>query len=208
MGQKVEHPSPLIYLNGIDKTELGLILEFLYTGEASIRQEDIDSFLKFTEDLKISGLKSYNNKPRIDGNHFSDIAEEVDTNLLNTSKPDTFKLEIIEEVTNKQLESRLDAIIDEKSIKGKGVWQCKDCGKTLNKRGNLKHHIEAVHIENVSHSCQFCNKTSQTRHSLNVHIHDYHRSALTFSCKVCNTHDLSKRQFRQHKRSCNLPVNL
>ena len=109
-----------------------------------------------------------------------------------------------EEVANNDMDSQLDAIIDGMSVKDNGVWQCKECCKTFNKKGNLKHHIESTHIEGISHTCTFCKKTTRSRHALNVHIQDYHHAKLSFSCEVCSKIGMSKRQFKQHKRSCAL----
>ena len=50
------HPIPLIYLNGISSVNLGFILEYIYTGEVNIDQEQLDSFFKSSEKLEIEGL--------------------------------------------------------------------------------------------------------------------------------------------------------
>ena len=51
-----KHPHPLIYLKGFHSKDLLAILDFLYFGEASVFQENLDSFLAIAEELKLTGL--------------------------------------------------------------------------------------------------------------------------------------------------------
>ena len=50
------HPSPLLYLSGVQFSILEDILRFIYHGEVVIRPEQLDSFLDVAEELKVKGL--------------------------------------------------------------------------------------------------------------------------------------------------------
>ena len=50
------HQHPLIYLKGVKFSDLASILNFMYLGEASIAQDDLNKFLAVSEDLQIKGL--------------------------------------------------------------------------------------------------------------------------------------------------------
>ena len=50
------HSHPLIYLRGIKKGQMQAVLEFIYSGETQLEEEDLVSFLAVAEDLKIDGL--------------------------------------------------------------------------------------------------------------------------------------------------------
>ena len=52
----VSHSHPLLYLRGVHRDELTAMLDFLYTGEASIQQENINSFLALSHQMGIKGL--------------------------------------------------------------------------------------------------------------------------------------------------------
>ena len=39
------HPHPMLYMRGVDHQEMRSILQFMYIGEANIKQERIDKFL-------------------------------------------------------------------------------------------------------------------------------------------------------------------
>ena len=51
-----KHPHPLIYMRGIKSDDLSAIVDFLYTGEANVYQEHLDSFLAISEELQLRGL--------------------------------------------------------------------------------------------------------------------------------------------------------
>merc|ERR550519_570975 len=50
------HPDPLIYLKGVSYEHLISLLDFVYTGETNIAQEDIDQFLDTAKELNVKGL--------------------------------------------------------------------------------------------------------------------------------------------------------
>jgi len=50
------HQHPLLYLKGVKYKELLSVLDFMYLGEVSIAQEELNSFLSVAEDLRVKGL--------------------------------------------------------------------------------------------------------------------------------------------------------
>eukprot|EP00092_Neocalanus_flemingeri_P031552 GFUD01034263.1.p1 GENE.GFUD01034263.1~~GFUD01034263.1.p1 ORF type:complete len:333 (+),score=58.08 GFUD01034263.1:57-1055(+) len=50
------HQHPLLYLKGVTFTDLQSVLNFMYHGEVSVAQEELNSFLAVAEDLKVKGL--------------------------------------------------------------------------------------------------------------------------------------------------------
>ena len=50
------HQHPLLYLKGIDISQLQYVLNFMYHGEVNVAQEELNSFLAVAEDLKVKGL--------------------------------------------------------------------------------------------------------------------------------------------------------
>ena len=46
----------LIYLRGVRHADLVSVLEFMYSGEVNVSQEDLNSFLAVAEDLRVRGL--------------------------------------------------------------------------------------------------------------------------------------------------------
>ena len=51
-----QHPTVLLYLRGVSRKELELLLEFTYTGACQVEVADLKSFLKTGEELGYEGL--------------------------------------------------------------------------------------------------------------------------------------------------------
>ena len=56
------HPQPLVFLKGIDLVDLNAIVDFIYTGEASVDQDNFNSFLETAVDLEIEELSSFSSE--------------------------------------------------------------------------------------------------------------------------------------------------
>ena len=49
----------LIYLKGINSVQLQHLLDFIYNGEASVGQEDLNEFLETGKELQVKGFEAY-----------------------------------------------------------------------------------------------------------------------------------------------------
>lgn len=58
--RRTKHKHPLLYLKGVQHADLNHILDFIYFGEVSIAQENLNAFLSVAEELKIKGLTQTN----------------------------------------------------------------------------------------------------------------------------------------------------
>jgi len=54
------HQHPLLYLKGVQFTDLQSVLNFMYHGEVNVAQEELNSFLAVAEDLQVKGLTQNN----------------------------------------------------------------------------------------------------------------------------------------------------
>ena len=45
-----KHPSPLVYLKGVEAKHMELLLHFMYCGEVALEQEELESFLRSGEE--------------------------------------------------------------------------------------------------------------------------------------------------------------
>ena len=60
------HQHPLLYLKGVEFSDLQSVLNFMYHGEVNIAQEDLNSFLSVDEDLQVKGLTQNNSSAILD----------------------------------------------------------------------------------------------------------------------------------------------
>ena len=58
MNSESSNPNPPFYvmMRGVTSTQLSLILDFMYYGEANVAQEDLDPFLALAEELQVQQI--------------------------------------------------------------------------------------------------------------------------------------------------------
>ena len=54
--QNHKHPNPLIYLKGVEVKHMEWLLDFMYCGEVSLQQVEVEDFLRAGEELSVKGL--------------------------------------------------------------------------------------------------------------------------------------------------------
>ena len=54
--KKVSHNHPLIYLKGVKFASLEAVLSFVYCGEVSLAEADLEDFLTVAQELEVTGL--------------------------------------------------------------------------------------------------------------------------------------------------------
>ena len=77
--KKHPHHHPLLYLKGVQQSDLQAVLNFMYHGEVLVAQDDLNSFLAISEDLKVKGLtknKSENPVENVSSQRLKDIPKE------------------------------------------------------------------------------------------------------------------------------------
>lgn len=52
----------MLYLRGVTARDMSCVLEFMYHGEVSVAQDDLNTFLQVAEDLKVKGLTQGNSE--------------------------------------------------------------------------------------------------------------------------------------------------
>ena len=54
--REVNHHHPLLYLRGVASQDMAALLDFMYHGETSVSEADLERFLAVAEDLEVRGL--------------------------------------------------------------------------------------------------------------------------------------------------------
>ena len=184
-----QHTHPLVYMRGVKSDDLVAIIDFLYSGEASVSQENLDSFLALAEELQLKGLMG-----KTDSDDVKDKVAVPETPIIDCknnakilhSKSDAkFQSHLNEQGTNKQVVASnsseyLQALVEERCLSmmnetsernshGHLIYICTVCGKEGINGATLRHHIEANHLEEVSLPCSFCGKAFRSRSALRAH---------------------------------------
>ena len=196
--KRSKHAHPMIYMRGMKSEELLPILDFLYSGEAYVYQESLDSFLSIAEELQLNGLMGKANddeveqmdasKPRenpVLKNEsqipmFSQFWGNYDANIDDADIDN--KIAVKESVGSvaqksnfseylKKLDNKTNSLMvrtSNKNVRGRLIYKCTLCKKEA-ELTNIKNHIEANHLEGITVPCNQCEKTFRSTDSLQRH---------------------------------------
>ena len=180
------HPHPLIYMRGMKSSDLAAMVDFIYLGEASVFQEQLETFLALAEELELRGLngsseekaaeypKEYfpQNGRGVDSDQKQYKTEGVISNVKYKTK--IFDGEIVPII--QQTKAKQSSIVEpetmaqiqsmiEKRIDG---YFCTNCDHKSNKISHMREHVES-HIEGLEYPCNLCNKVYRSSVSLRMH---------------------------------------
>ena len=173
------HSHPLICLDGVSSEDIKNVLDFIYTGELQIFQEDLDKFLYIAEKLKLDGLvgiqdlacKSMKDEtPKfeediLDKNVISEKIK-VEPNIEGNEGVIAISFSSAEFPNIEELDSKI--IKNSQKIKNIGT-QCFICGRIFKKADHAKEHVEVSHIEGLKFPCNICNKVLKNRRAIRSH---------------------------------------
>ena len=191
-----KHPHPLIYMRGLKSEVLAAMLDFVYFGEANISQENLDPFLALAKEVGLKGLTGGTENK----SEFGQIIEPANTKPFHSYVADTTQAKDFDPLSDaaeiattlknynerkemKQLDEKINSMMEPSGHLMKNgnqhqraAFSCKVCGKEASK-SHMKEHIEAHHIDGLSHSCNICGKVSRSRGGLRLHSRQEHRNS-------------------------------
>ena len=181
---KQKNTNLLVYITGVKSRDLNGLLNFIYHGEVNVYQEDLDGFLELADELGCKGLEGFFMKETIEPKESENIAQktkilepkketestDVETTQTNFDKSSSM-VDANVPMTDKELDERIMTMME----KREGIWTCKVCGKTTNrnKKQQIKHHVEGVHMADGAHSCNQCGRIFKSRTALKSHVANY-----------------------------------
>ena len=186
--RKNSHPQPFIYLSGINSTNLGFVLDYIYQGEVQIFQQQLDTFLDVAQKLKVSGLISIDND-NVEGERekssqvlddhndkFTEKKYNETEHIADETRVETYKIGEKKVRYNlvSQNEMEIKSKVKELISRKEGQFTCTACGKSGNDERNMLRHIE-THIHGVSYDCNICDKSFRSKNSLGCHTSIFHK---------------------------------
>ena len=152
-----DNSHPVIYLRGIQHSEMESILQFIYLGEAKFYEERMNEFLNVAKNLDIRELA----KGIEDGDETSAVNED------NTG----IDSEDVGEQSKQDIDGAAGA---QNGAVTKGYkYECQQCNKAFTKTSNLTRHIQSIH-EGVKYGCNQCDHQFTTQSNLTQHIQSVH----------------------------------
>ena len=78
--------NPLVYLRGVKSEILKNILEYIYTGSVSLKEDQVNTFITLAQEFNISGMRSKDNCPELPSD---EAPQNKDKESNNSSKSST-----------------------------------------------------------------------------------------------------------------------
>ena len=186
------HQHPLIYMRGMQSSDLSAIVDFIYLGEANVFQDQLQSFLAVAEELQLKGLDGSSEEKASEFSNESFSHPQTDRkaifeekkqngpqrNISNTKyQADTFEGTVMpyhqkmktKSIVQPDTMARIEMMIEKQAA---GGYSCNNCGYTTNMLGHMKEHVEK-HIEGLEYPCNSCNKVMRSSHSFRNHRRKY-----------------------------------
>ena len=179
-----KHPQSLIYMRGLNSGELQTLVDFLYLGETTVQEEDVENFLELGKEFQLKGLteslphlretmpltikkpkfeKIQKDLKNLDIDIFNEkLEDEKLIGKINSSIP-TETIENLDEEIKSLVELSNNMLSNGKQRASK----CKVCGKE-GLGGNIKTHIEVYHLQ-VLIPCTTCERVFKSRAFMKAH---------------------------------------
>ena len=155
----------VIYLRGIQHSDMESILQFIYLGETNLYKERLNEFLIVAKDLGIQELG--------DGIEVEDFISNNDNEYYSTIEAEESPIKKEDEMEEP---NKLDVHDDDQhnqSVSKTKKYGCQECDKRYTKKTHLKVHIKSVH-EGVKYPCNQCGYQASQKVNLRSHIQSIH----------------------------------
>jgi len=189
-------PNAFIYLRGINSSEMNLILEYMYLGETTFEQENVDNFLQVANDLKIKEIneiiKGLDNEPKKDlSSLYEKYQKAVEFNAIGTSE-DKF---IDYHIDQKKYSDYKPEIKEEKR-----KYSCSKCEYKAKLKGNLTKHMQYKHgegTETLGFHCDQCDYIAKIKSHLKHH-QKYKHEGVRYNCISCHYRATTTGSLKRH----------
>ena len=174
---EISSQHPVLFLKGIQYSELSPIIRFIYIGTTEIAEQDLGRFMRAAQDLQIEGLQKKINAK-------ADIHNFVNQQNMNDENFQKQEIVAYEDSKYEEDEQFIDSAVYQENkqvdlqnvyhTKSRdGVYSCDMCEYKTKRTYNLKTHRQGKHL-GVRLSCNRCtsefyDKSTLTKHVLSKH---------------------------------------
>ena len=193
--------SPVIYLIGIQHSEMESIMEFIYLGEARIYKERMSEFLIVSKNLEIKELSigtEMNDQTASSEEYENDKEEYVDEDSEQASYEESGICQSQAQISPKHKTTHNGA--NRRVFTSKGEkYVCGQCDHQFTCKDNLTKHIKSIH-EGVRYACNQCDHQATRPDSLATHIQSIHEG-IKYGCNQCGQQYTQQCHLRNHIQS-------
>ena len=184
--KKEKNSSTIMYLRGIQYSEMESIMQFIYLGETTFYEERIDEFLDVARSLEIEELCRSITETKFEPEeelHQSgperqtDTSGQLDIEAQNDRKEEVVQCDI--QFTHQ------NTLISHIQSKQEGIMHgCNQCDYQASYKSDLAKHIKSIH-EGIRYNCDQCPYQATRKISLNLHIQSKHEG-VKYPCHYCD----------------------
>ena len=215
------HKNPLLFLNGVTSDDLQSLLQFMYSGEAQVKDENLPQFLFTANEFKIEGLTTIDVLPttakEVTINNIECEDSDISRHINNLEESDVMKSKNISDIEDKKSEKEtviylppgmveqdmVEKIPDnciEENIKEIEGAKCDICDKQFVNKYVVKKHNNSVH-EGLRFLCDHCDFLSSSKDNVRTHITCMHpNQELPVIYTSVKRKDLSIEQVKQEQQ--------
>ena len=221
-----KHPNPLLYLKGVDASHIELLLDFMYSGEVSVKQWGLESLMQTAEELGVRGLASpvpsttlnRQNPERSNpcSENTGNLKELIKDSLTQGPSDSVF----VPVPTNKSVEAA-DSMVgslmledSETTIKSEEPQSYTDFDGPKNHMieewEDLRKYVISISEKEASgkvvrsHKCSLCGKILSRSNAWHMmaHVESMHfKGALVHTCSICQKVCVTKYSLVTHKKA-------
>ena len=202
------HAHPLIFMRGVKSEELSAIIDFIYSGEANVFHENLESFLAIAEQLKLKGLmgqqsvKEKNHQEEYRGSFKQPEMEKEMKPIIKNNKnlPSSPKSVLKEEIEDTDFDHRASIPKVASAAESEEVYEqvrsMMEKSRNMIQNGitNGKAKLKRAFI------CKVCGKEG-AKQAIVDHIELHHLEGVSLPCNSCQKTFRSRRNLRDHTSS-------
>ena len=190
--RKENNSNQIIYLRGIQFSEIQSIIQFIYLGEVSLSEERLDEFIAVAESLEIKEL--LNAVPEMNVTP-DDKASPSDPETPTAKMEEkTIKIKILE-LLKEQNFSFDHTTKQDRDTK----LTCDQCEYQATRKECLTVHIQSKH-DGVKYPCGQCEYQATHPSNLTRHVRSIH-DGMKYTCNQCEYQATHYRSLKEHKQS-------
>ena len=199
------HSHPLLYIKGATKKNMQGLLNFMYSGEAQVHQEDINEFMALANSLDIKGLAEEDlGKEKRDEEVIETSKNPPEPKKVSISKKKRKKVEFAKgesdiktEYQEEAQEYASDSVVENEEMDSFLIDNLTDTSMT-----EYEEKVNGMMTKHVSGwDCVKCGHTAKKRAHLEEHVQK-HIEGYSFKCSTCTSTFGRKYTLRHHARRC------
>ena len=180
-----KNTNQIMYLRGIQYSEMESIMQFIYLGEATFHEERMDEFLAVAKLLEIKQL--------------CNAGEAIDESDHETSPSDDLKTSTVEQNLSANIVWQATQHRPRELVGLNRKYECEQCDKAYTTPGALKLHNQSAH-EGVKYSCYHCDYQGTTQQHVARHIQSKH-DCVKYYCDHCDFQATREDHLNKHIKS-------